>query len=68
MSEALRAADNFFKIYITILLGCSARSHRSNRVPQRSCGRLCLDLLSWQARRKGCVIYYKIVAPTETLF
>jgi hypothetical protein len=24
-------------------IGCSARSHRSNRVPQRSCGRLCLD-------------------------
>jgi hypothetical protein len=22
-------------------IGCSARSHRSNRVPQRSCGRLC---------------------------
>jgi hypothetical protein len=40
------------KIYITI--GCSARSHRSNRVPQRSCGRLCLDFTvnEFQGRMK----------------
>jgi hypothetical protein len=54
MSEAFRAADKNSLIYITILLGCSARSHRSNRVPQRSCGRLCLDIC-WGATQENII-------------